>query len=331
MRVSICIPHYEQPESLLRAVQSALAQTQSGHQVEILVCDNASGPPSQDVLRRIEESHWPVRVIRNKYNTGLVANWNRVVGESTGRVICLLSADDELLPNAVESACREFMSDPHLDLVYGPATIVYEKDTYRMPLTGVTEHVSTYSRRLFKAPEFVMWNREVPEIQLASAFFTRRSYDSVGGFKGEVGSQTDWLFWAEIGSVGNVLRIEQSLGIYRVHDNTFTHGATRSMRWILGHYMADNYMRQVAERAGVASVSLSGRYAIRAAMASVKNCMLSSGKLLAPRRAAMVFILWPSGATLMFMLMSLTSVLVPLPVIRALAGVTRRLRHRYHA
>ncbi|HHW27017.1 MAG TPA: glycosyltransferase family 2 protein [Firmicutes bacterium] len=309
MKVSICIPHYRQEEYLTRAVLSALEQVSPEDQVEVVVSDNASGRAANSVLDQLETLGPQVKVLRNNYNIGMVANFNRAVQSSAGEVICVLSADDELLPGAVRAACDEFRSDPELVMVYG-YTEVHEDGSppYTWPrYTG--------PRHRFDPPAFAFHNLENPDTPLVSAFFRQSAFDAVGGFKGEAGSVPDWLLWTELGLVGPVLRIDRCLGLYRVHGANETVSARKSFSWILSHYMAESYGRSLVssalENSGTASTPASGispahpvrgnsafqthmTHARRSSLSTALNSLRKGQKGLGRRQLLLTYSLWPS-------------------------------------
>ena len=96
--VTICIPVYNCKKYIAQAIDSVLDQTFSDF--ELLIVDNASNDGTLDVIARYTDAR--IRLIRNKENLGLEANWNKAVMEARGKYIKLLPADDFLYPFCVE-------------------------------------------------------------------------------------------------------------------------------------------------------------------------------------------------------------------------------------
>jgi hypothetical protein len=92
----------------------------------------------------------------------------------------------------------------------------------------VVWHSDFGPRHKFQPPTFSEHNLKRPDIPLVSSFFKRNAFEIVGGFKGEAGPVTDWMFWTEIGLIGPVLRIKEPLGLYRVHGKNETLSAKNS-------------------------------------------------------------------------------------------------------
>ncbi len=94
--VSIVIPTHNRPQMLLRAVESALAQTVN--ELEVLVVDDGSDEPV--ALPNLPK----VRVERQPINRGIAVTRNNGARLAVGRWITYLDDDDELMPHAVAAA-----------------------------------------------------------------------------------------------------------------------------------------------------------------------------------------------------------------------------------
>jgi nucleoside-diphosphate-sugar epimerase/glycosyltransferase involved in cell wall biosynthesis len=96
--VSVCIPVYNCEKYIAQAINSVLAQ--SFKDFELLIMDNASTDGTLEVIASYTDPR--IRLIRNKTNLGLEANWNKAVTEARGKYIKLLPADDYLYPFIIE-------------------------------------------------------------------------------------------------------------------------------------------------------------------------------------------------------------------------------------
>lgn len=322
MRVSICIPHFNQHWYLLRAVSSALAQGSADVDLEVLVADNGSDRECEEVLRRCEELDPRVRVLRSGYNIGMVANWNRAVRASCGDIVCLLCADDELMPGAVDLVCSEFARDESIVLVWGPV----RRESLGCELDEATKPFG--ERVVFPAPSFLRYNFSFASVQLAGAFFRRTAYDLVGGFKGEAGTQADWLFWGELGAIGTVVYTPHELGVLRIHGDNETARACRTFEWIAGHYIAELRQLEVWTRAAGNSMPLSlvRRHAPEAAIGNIKRSLLERvPNLMALRQSIVATCIWPSTRTLLFACAAGVLSAMPLSMIKAIRRFYRSL------
>jgi len=96
---SICIPNFNYAHYIGETIQSVLDQTYQ--YFEIVVADNAS---TDDSIEVVEGFHDPrIRLIRNVYNIGFAPNLQRATMHAQNDFVHLLSSDDLMKPNALET------------------------------------------------------------------------------------------------------------------------------------------------------------------------------------------------------------------------------------
>ncbi|MDJ0648659.1 MAG: glycosyltransferase family 2 protein [Xenococcaceae cyanobacterium MO_188.B19] len=96
--MSIIIPTYNRPQLLLRAVNSALAQTIEDF--EVIVVDDCSKEPVD------LPEHPRLRIIRLSKNQGGSAARNIGIREAKGKLVTFLDDDDELVPDMAERSVK---------------------------------------------------------------------------------------------------------------------------------------------------------------------------------------------------------------------------------
>lgn len=124
--ITICIPTRNRSGFLLKAVQSALAQTYP--HIEIVVSDNAS---TDDTALRMQEIDDPRLVfLKQTENLGMIGNFNACLKAAKGSLFLLLSDDDLLEPEAIETLSRPFLQgsdgrpDDSIGLTWCPCIII---------------------------------------------------------------------------------------------------------------------------------------------------------------------------------------------------------------
>lgn len=100
-RASVIVPAFNAEAFIERTIDSALKQTES--RCEVLVIDDCSQDATADVVARKAEQDHRVRLLRNTINSGPAAARNRGIAEATGDWIVLLDADDEFMPQRIET------------------------------------------------------------------------------------------------------------------------------------------------------------------------------------------------------------------------------------
>ena len=96
--VSICIPTYNRPEYLKRAVESCLAQTY--RHFEIIITDNSTNQDSADMAAKWTDPR--IHYYSNGGNIGAHESSVRSVSLSKGDYVKLLMDDDLLKPRCLE-------------------------------------------------------------------------------------------------------------------------------------------------------------------------------------------------------------------------------------
>lgn len=94
--VTIGIPCFNASDTVLRAVDSALAQDWPN--LEILIVDDASTDGSAIVVEAAIAGETKTRLIRHSTNTGPAGTRNTIIDEAKGEFIAFFDDDDESLP-----------------------------------------------------------------------------------------------------------------------------------------------------------------------------------------------------------------------------------------
>jgi len=114
--VSICIPTYQRPELLRRAIESCLMQTYQP--VEIIICDDSKDDASEKVINSLQRPD-VIRYHRNHPSLGQAKNVNRLFDLAEGDRLVLLHDDDLLLPTAIQEMDNCWQRHPNLTACFG--------------------------------------------------------------------------------------------------------------------------------------------------------------------------------------------------------------------
>ena len=102
---SICIPNYNYGRYIGETIQSVLDQTYQNF--EIIVADNASTDNSVEVVESFKDKR--IRLYKNRHNIGFAPNLQRATMFAQNQYINLLSSDDQMKPDALESYAKVLM------------------------------------------------------------------------------------------------------------------------------------------------------------------------------------------------------------------------------
>lgn len=113
--VTIAIPTYNREGLLPRAIGSALSQTH--RDIEVVVCDDGSTDGTQALLAGYRDER--LRVVRQPENRGMFVNMNSCLSSARGEFFLMLSDDDYLEPDCVESLLAPWRKHGTLSMAYG--------------------------------------------------------------------------------------------------------------------------------------------------------------------------------------------------------------------
>ncbi len=113
--VSVVIVNWNTRRLLLDCIQSILSET-AERKVEIIVVDNDSHDGSTEAVEREFPSS---RVIRNSCNAGFAAANNLGIAASSGRYVCLVNSDVNLLEGCLDRICAYMDQHPETGMI-GP-------------------------------------------------------------------------------------------------------------------------------------------------------------------------------------------------------------------
>jgi glycosyltransferase involved in cell wall biosynthesis len=123
--IDIMIPFWGDPDLLLKAVESVLAQTDPSWRLTIV--DDCY---PESVADRIEELDDPrVRYVRNQKNLGITDNYRRCIELATEDVVVLLGCDDLMLPNYVDIIRTTAKAYPQATVIQPGVEVIDETGT----------------------------------------------------------------------------------------------------------------------------------------------------------------------------------------------------------
>jgi len=102
--VSVIITTYNRAHLLFRAINSVLNQTYQNF--ELIIVNGGSSDDTEEVVKAIRDKR--IRYCKQTKNKGMLADRNMGFDLSKGKYITILDDDDELLPEALETAINEF-------------------------------------------------------------------------------------------------------------------------------------------------------------------------------------------------------------------------------
>ena len=210
--VSIVIPCYNQGRFLRASIASATSQTCAP--IEIIVVDDGSNDETADLARTLAAT-----LIRQP-NTGVSGARNAGLHAASGTFVIFLDADDELMPDAVQTGVRALTSNEAAVCAVGRAR----------PMDEGGRDLSSLPPRPIGPDLYREWLSENFVFTPGAAIFRRQSLSSMGGFPIDVGPAADYAIYLRLARLGQVLDHGQPVVRYRNHPASMSTDSTRMLR-----------------------------------------------------------------------------------------------------
>jgi glycosyltransferase involved in cell wall biosynthesis len=207
--VDIIIPCYNTAGYLRESIESALAQTYSP--INILVVDDGS----TDNTRAVVRSFKGLVKYFYKENGGQASARNAGVVRTNGDYVCLLDADDIILPEMVRTQVDHLEKHLNLDMCYCKTLVFYERNVMR-----------PYAERW---RPFVCWKDHLEPLSVicamdvCSAVIKRSVFEKFGLFPEGRAIQgcEDWFFWLQAAVHGAAFGyVPKVFTLYRQHSSS---------------------------------------------------------------------------------------------------------------
>lgn len=213
--VSVCIPTYNRAHYLQGAIESVLTQTY--HEFEIIVSDNASTDGTEALVRSFRDLR--IRYLRNERNVGGPANWVRAVSAASGTYCVIIGDDDRWEPTFLERLTAPLDQHPDVDVAFSDHWIV---DADGRVQAGVSDAYSTAYGRATLPPgkhcPFVDLAIRMQALLTTAALIRRERMLAVGALDARAGLVLDYYLFAQLALAGGgAFYVPERLAHYRVH------------------------------------------------------------------------------------------------------------------
>ena len=220
--VSVIIPVYNAERYVAEAVESALAQAETG---EVLLIEDGSPDNSLAVCERLAAEHERVRLLRHPDGENRGAAEARNLGIENARCpyIAFLDADDYYLPQRFTKALEILEGDTTVDGVYGAVEIRFDTEEMRR-WWEERGQASMYTYAAPPAPEDVFatlcGRGPVKGCFHTNGITVRRSlFEQTGLFVPELRMAQDVAMWLKMAAVGRLVAgaLDAPIAVQRLH------------------------------------------------------------------------------------------------------------------
>jgi GT2 family glycosyltransferase len=225
--VTTIIPTYRRPQLLRRAISSALSQTYPD--LEVLVCDNASGDETPAIVSSIARQEPRVKYYCQRENIGIVRNFNFGLSQVETPYFSFLGDDDTLLPDFYETATQSLQSHRSALLFAGLTNEIYEGSNTASQAKDTTRQGFYPNSEGF----FAIFEREATPRLCTGMLFRRELIGSVGFLDEELISQHDHDFVIRAALRGSIVLSDLQCAQFHHHHESI-HVNTPMVQWWQG-------------------------------------------------------------------------------------------------
>ncbi len=216
--VDVIVPCYRYGHFLRECVESVL--TQSGPSVRVLIIDDASPDNTSEVATDLAKTDIRVTFLRHSVNRGHIATYNEGIQWTGSDFMLILSADDYLLPGALERAANLLNEHPEVSFVFGNAI--------RLDVSGTARPIRTVDgkadRRVVDGHKFITICGTSNIVVTSTAVVRTKIAQQVGGYRPELPHSGDLEMWLRLAAHGSVGMVTAYQGVYRRHSSNMSLG-----------------------------------------------------------------------------------------------------------
>ena len=214
--VDVIVPCYRYAHFLRQCVESVL--TQSGPDVRVLILDDASPDNTPEVAAELAKNDSRVTVRRHSTNMRHIATYNEGIEWVSADFMLLLSADDYLLPGALNRAAKLMEQSPNVGFVFGNAVELHEHG-HRLRTDAVP---CNNGERILGSQEFFRLSGARNIVPTPTAIIRTKLQKKVGGYRAELPHAGDMEMWLRLAAHASVGFVEEPQAVYRKHSENMS-------------------------------------------------------------------------------------------------------------
>ncbi len=203
--VSVITPSYNSLPFIEETIQSIL--NQSYPEWELLITDDCSTDGTWDLLKEYAAKDNRIRIFRLEKNSGPGVARNNSIKNAKGRFIAFCDSDDQWETDKLEKQVK-FMLENDVGLSFSNYVIIDE--------------IGNRIREI-KAPKKVTYNTMLKNDYIGN-LTAMYDIEKVGKmYMPEIRKRQDWALWlAILKKIPSALSLQESLAIYRKHNNSIS-------------------------------------------------------------------------------------------------------------
>lgn len=217
--IDVIVPCYMYGHFLRECIESIL--TQSHKDVRVVIIDDASPDNTYEVATELARANSRVSVLRHDVNKGPIATFNEGLDWASADYVLLISADDFLLPGALERAAVFLDSDPEVGFVFGNA-IVLTEDGSEAQLIPIPKVSNERDCLVLTGPEFIELGNCRNIVPAPTSVVRTALQKQVGGYRAELPHAGDLEMWWRLAAHSSVGVLGARQAVYRLHGSNMS-------------------------------------------------------------------------------------------------------------
>lgn len=216
--LTVLMLSYNDEAYVAEALESVLHQ-QGFNDFEIVITDDASKDGTVDIIKDYT-SRYPniIHPVYNQTNLGITDNFNQTLKRCSGKYVSFLAADDVYDLDKLTKQIVLMESNPNCALSYHNVSVFGSAIKKEYLYYGGLRGRKAYETKNGDISLFI----KERNFLVAPSVMVRADAIPTHGFHPEIPKISDWLFFAEIATKGDVIYIDDILGGYRRHFSNTT-------------------------------------------------------------------------------------------------------------
>lgn len=229
--VDVIVPCYRYAHFLRECVRSILGQ--SGPSVRVLIIDDASPDDTSEVADDLAREDSRITFLRHTTNRGHIATFNEGMEWASADYMLILSADDYLLPGALNRTVSLMDANPAVSLTFGNA-IRLDECGIATPINSV---IGKADWRVIEGLKFIELSGSTNIVPTPTAVARTQVQRKLGGYRKELTHTGDMEMWLRLAAHGSVGMVKAYQAVYRRHAGNMSLA-----------YMADGFLPEIQQR-----------------------------------------------------------------------------------
>jgi glycosyltransferase involved in cell wall biosynthesis len=234
-KISICIPAYNRPQWLKRALTSiTTVKPELCQEVEVIVSDDSTDPNCGQIAQEMlnlwrGESQYTA----NQPRLGMAENWNNAIKLASGEYVVVLHDDDYLLTDGVKNLLKTIktVKEQYPVLLFSVQVVNEQEQVLKTQTFSETQYLSPR-----KALIHLLSNSSF--VRFPAIAIQRKAFEEVGYFDPQWGEPTDVDMWIRLFSEYGVYCVPLTTCAYTVHSQALTMGVfnENTVRTLVGFF-----------------------------------------------------------------------------------------------